>query len=146
MQVILLKDIKGLGKRGEIREVSRGYARNFLIPQKLIEIATPDAPNRLAHKKAKWEEECKKLVSALEEKARELENLIITFKVAIGEKGEVFGSVSRKDIESALHERGIQNIKVNMERSLKTIGENKIEVDLGEGIKTTLKVMLQALP
>ncbi|MDI6820882.1 MAG: 50S ribosomal protein L9 [Patescibacteria group bacterium] len=145
MKVIILQDIKGLGQRGEVKEVSSGYARNFLLPKKFVEIATFDALNRLAQKKAKWKKEHQKLIVDLKERAKELENAVITFKVAIGEKGEIFGSVSRKDIESALHEKGIQNVKVNIERSLKTVGENKVEVDLGEGIKTTLKVVLQAL-
>jgi len=145
MRVILLKDIKGLGKRGEIKEVSNGYARNFLIPQKLIEIATPEALNRLAYKKAKWEEEHRQLIAALNEKAKEIENIVLYFKVAVGEKGEIFGSVTRIDIETALSEKGFQKVKVNIERSVKTIGENKIEVDLGEGIKATLRVVLQAL-
>lgn len=144
MKIILLKDVKGLGQRLEVKEVKDGYGRNFLIARGLAEAATKDALNKLEHQKKIWEAEREKLVGELKIGAKKLEEMELKFKMKTGEKGETFGSVSRKDIEMELTKYGYKNLKIELEKPIKTIGEHKVAIDLGEGIKAKMKITTQS--
>ncbi len=144
MKVILLKDIKGVGRKLDVKEVKDGYGRNFLLARGLVEAATKEALNRLEAQKKIQEAERQKLAAKLKEEAVKIEALSVNFKMKVGEKGEAFGSISRKDIEIELAKHGYKNLKIELERPIKTIGENFITVDLGENIKAKLKVVTEA--
>jgi large subunit ribosomal protein L9 len=144
MRVILLKDIKGIGKKLDVKEVKDGYGRNFLLARGLAEAATSDALNKLEAQKKIWEAGYQKLVTKLKEEARKIEALSLNFKMKVGEKGETFGSVSHKDIEMELAKHGCKNVKIELEKSIKTVGEHSVLADLGEGIKAKLKVVTVA--
>src|SRR3989344_3457757 len=101
MKVILLQDIKNLGRRYEIKNVSDGYARNFLIPQKLVEPATPENLKRTETKQATLKKELEELRTKLEEIKQAG---AIVFKVKTGERGEVFSSVTDLEIKEKLIE------------------------------------------
>ena len=137
MKIILLQDIKGLGKKLDVKNVSNGYAMNFLIPKGLVKIATDLAVKKLETQKACQEKEEKETKIELEKIAKNLENQEFEFTVKTGEKGEVFGSVGKDDIKALI---GIKDIKVNLERPIKTLGEHQMEIDLGKGIKTKIKL------
>ncbi len=143
MKVILLKDIKGLGRKLEVKEVKDGYGRNFLMARGLAEAATKDALNKLEHQKKIWEAEYEKLVEELKIGAKKLEETELNFKMKVGEKGEAFGSVSRKDIETELARHGYKDLKIELEKSIKTLGEHFVPIDLGEGVKTKIKIVTQ---
>ncbi|MBI4033933.1 MAG: 50S ribosomal protein L9 [Candidatus Brennerbacteria bacterium] len=143
MKVILLQDIRGVGKKHDVKDVSLGYARNFLLPKSLAEVATPPAFKKLMDMKAVEQEEKKKLAAVLEEKAREIKKLTLNFELKTGGKGEVFGSVTAKDIEEALADKGISGVKTELSRPIKELGEKEVEVGLGEGIKTKVKVVVE---
>ncbi|MBI5732423.1 50S ribosomal protein L9 [Candidatus Jorgensenbacteria bacterium] len=145
MKVILLQDVQGVGKKLDVKNVSDGYARNFLLPKKLAKIADSASLQSLEQQKKRANEEHEKLIAELEKKSVNLSKEIFEFKVSTGEKGEVFGSVSKRDIEYALKERGLGLAHANLEHAIKELGEHKIKVDLGEGVKATLTVTVKSL-
>ncbi len=142
MKVILLQDIKGIGKKFEIKELKDGYVRNFLLPKKLAEIALEKSIKKLDQQKTVWEENKKRILSELQEKAKEVESTFFSFKLKAGEKDEVFGSINRKDIENAVKEKFSIDFKINLEKPLKGFGDHIVEADLGEGVKAKLKITI----
>lgn len=141
MKIILLQDIKGLGKKFDVKNVADGYARNFLIPKGLAKIATDIAVKKLETQKAGQEKEEQEAKIELEKIAKNLENQEFEFTVKTGEKGEVFGSVGKDDIKTRI---GIKDIKVNLERPIKILGEHQVEIDLGKGVKVNIKVIVKS--
>jgi len=138
MKIVLLKDVKGIGRRDEMREVSDGYARNLLIPRKLALPATPQVQVAWERRRAKREQEQEERIAAFHESAKKLGGAKLQFSLKVGEKGEVFGSVSDKDIEGALEREGFSNVHVLLRHPLKTVGDHTIEVDFGDGVKSSV--------
>jgi len=143
MKVILLQDVKGLGKKNDVKDVSVGYVRNFLLPRHLVEVATGAALSRLIAEKTKLAEEKKGLIAVLEERKKKIKDIKLEFKVKVGKEGGVFGSVSARDIEGALAEKGIPNATVELKKPLKELGYHAVEVGLGEGIHSSVAVSLE---
>ena len=109
MKVILLKDVKKLGKRDDIVEVADGYARNFLFPGKLAVAASDKGKEILAHQQEAHAQEIKKEKEKAQALAKKLESIRLEFKVKVGDNGRVFGSVSTKQVEEVLSkEHGIK--------------------------------------
>ena len=146
MKVILLSDVKKVGKKGEMVEVSDGYARNFLIRQKLAVAATETSRQILNEQKAKEAEKEAELEAQANEIKKKLENITLEFKVKTGEGGRVFGSVSSKQICEELQKKyqihvdkrkfldnesinscGVTYVKVDLYRN-KVIGQIKVHV------------------
>ena len=146
MKVILLSDVKKVGKKGEMVEVSDGYARNFLIRQKLAVAATETSRQILNEQKAKEAEKEAELEAQANEIKKKLENITLEFKVKTGEVGRVFGSVSSKQICEELQKKyqihvdkrkfldnesinscGVTYVKVDLYRN-KVIGQIKVHV------------------
>ena len=144
MKIILIKDVKGIGKAFDVKEVKDGYARNFLLLKGLAEAATKEAVQRLERQKKIRETEHQKLVEELKIGAKNLEGLELKFKMKTGEKGETFGSVSRKDVELELAKQGYKDLKIELEKPIKGIGEHSVPIDLGEGIMAKVKVLTEA--
>lgn len=142
MKIILLQDIKGIGKKHDIKDVSNGYAKNFLIPRKLAKIANDKTVNQVE----KIKENIKKHQISLEEGIKQSVQKLIEkdfhFYVETGEKGELFNSITKEDIknsiENALNFLNINlkneitnKIKIDLERSIKTLGVHSIKIILG---------------
>jgi large subunit ribosomal protein L9 len=143
VKVILLKDVKGLGKEGELVNAKDGYARNFLIPRKLAVEATDANLKKweedMAKKKKKQQEEYEKALK-LKEK---IENVSIEIKSKAGEGGKLFGSITSKDIVEALkkqHKIDVDKKKVDMKNNIKTLGTTTVEIKVYPEITATLKV------
>lgn len=142
MKVLLIKDVKSLGKKGEIKEVKDGYGQNFLIAKGMAKLATPTI---VANWKAEQERIAKELADTLARLAKEkveLESnkLIITKKLA---PAGIQGSVGKDDIAKAVKAQlGIEIDKkiVELKRALKTVGEHKVDIKLGHGIHATVVV------
>lgn len=142
MKVIFLKDVKNVGKKLDVKNVSDGYARNFLFPQNLAKIATDEAVKNLEAQKTamiKEEEEAKSELIAL---AKNLENKEFEFKVKTGDKSEVFGSVTKNDIEKKI---SVSDVEILLDKPIKKLGEHRVEVNLGKGIKAELKINVISL-
>ncbi|OGG42515.1 50S ribosomal protein L9 [Candidatus Jorgensenbacteria bacterium RIFCSPLOWO2_01_FULL_45_25b] len=144
MRVILLKDVKNLGKKNEIKNVPDGYARNFLLKQGLVTQATNQSVAEVMEQKRREEEERKKLFEERTEEKGRLEKTTLEYTLRTGEKGEPFGSVSRHEIEESLNKKGFSSIHIKLEKPLKTLGRHEVEVDLGGGVRARLNVEVNA--
>lgn len=144
MKVIFIKDLKGQGKKNEIKEVSDGYGKNFLINKGYAVMATPTSLKKLNQEKLEnkeKEELQKKEATIMKEK---LSNIILKFKVKTGEQEKVFGSISPKQICSELKNQGfnIDKKMLKLTENLAYLGFHNIEIELYKGIIATLKVEL----
>ena len=144
MKVIFIKDVKGQGKKNEIKEVSDGYGKNFLINKGYAVLATPTSMKKLNQEKLETkekEEQAKKQAKELKDK---LEKISLKFKVKTGEYDKVFGSISPKQIISELKNKGfnIDKKMLKMEEKLAYIGFHNVEIELYKGIIGVLKVEL----
>jgi len=147
MKVILLKDVKSVGKKDAVVEVSDGYAKNFLLKGKLAVVADAKNMNILKtqessrmYKKERDFEEAKKL-------AEKMKDMMLHFKVKAGEGGKLFGSVTAKDIsDKLLSEYKIETDKkkVYLDDSIKTAGITTVEIKLFEGVIAKIKVEVVA--
>lgn len=145
MKVILLDDIKKIGKKYDVKELKEGYARNFLLPKGLVKIATGPALNELAKQKADWAEKEKALIKKLQNDAEEIKKIKLGFSAKAGEKKELFGSISEKEIKKALHEKGFSDIEIEIEKPIKTIGEHHVKIKFGKGIEAEIKITVSAI-
>jgi len=146
MKVILLKDIKGTGKKGEIIEASDGHARNYLFPRKLAKLATDGSVSELTHQKKS--ENIKKAAALGEAKALadKISAITITFKTQSGEGGRLFGSITSKDIALKLkkeHDIEIDKKKMVMDGPIKLIGSETIKVKVFPKVTANLKIVVE---
>ncbi len=143
MQVILLQDVKALGKRGDLVNVSDGYARNYIIPKKLGLEANAKNLNDLKLKKAAEVKKQKELLEEAQALAKNLESKNLEVKIKAGEGGKTFGSISSKEIAGALktqHGLDIDKKKLNLPEPIKTIGTHTVSVKLHPQVTAELKV------
>ena len=140
MKVIFLKDVKGVGRKGEIKEVNDGYARNALLPKKLAEIAT-NANVEVVKKNNEMKKVAHEAyVVKLKQLAKSLEGTKLHFILKAGTKGELFGSVSEKDIEKELKKYKASDATVILANPIKTIGTHAATLDFGEGIHIGIEI------
>lgn len=144
MKVIFIKDLKGQGKKNEIKEVSDGYAKNFLINKGYAVMATPTSLKRLNQEKKEHQEKEELAKHNAIEIKNKLEKLTLKFKVKTGEHDKVFGSVSPKQIVTELKKSGYEIDKkmFKSNENLSYIGFHNVEIELYKGIIATLKVEL----
>ena len=145
MKVIFLKDLRGQGKKDEIKEVKDGYAENFLIKNGYA-IKYTQRSNEILNKQIeKREEDEKELIKECEKIKKELENKEITFKVKTGKDGKVFGSISSKQISEELSKLGykIDKKKINITDTINTLGTTIIDVNLHSKVVLKLRVNLK---
>ncbi len=143
MKVILLEDVKALGKKGDICDVSDGYARNFIIPRKKGLEATSDNLNNLKLKKANDAKVAQENLEAAQALAQELEKNAIVLKVKVGEGGKLFGAISSKEIAAAVKEQmnlDVDKKKIVLAEPIKTLGSHDIQVKLHKDVAATLVV------
>lgn len=144
MKVIFIKDLKGQGKKEQIKEVKDGYAENFLIKKGYAVPATEANLAKLKRdqEKANQENEENKKTAIIEKEKLEKERIL--FQVKTGEHDRVFGSVSPKQIKEALNKKGYQIDKrqICLENNLTTLGYHEVEIELYKGVIAKLKVQL----
>ena len=141
MKVVLLQDIKGTGKKGELANVSDGYARNFLFPRKLAREADAQAMNELKSKKFKIETE----TAQAKANADKLNGQTLTMIGKAGKGGKLFGSVTSKEIAAELKKKygiDVDKRKVVLDTDIKNFGTYNVEVKLYTGVSAKLKVMV----
>ena len=143
MKVILLADVKSLSKKGEIVNVSDGYARNMLFPKKLGVEANSKNLNDLKLQNQNKEKVAKENLEAAQKFAKELESMSVTVQIKVGENGRVFGSISAKEIaEAAKKQLGIEldKKKLLMDAPIKSLGVTMVPVRLHPKVTGELKV------
>ena len=146
MKVILMEDVKKLGKKGDIVEISDGYARNYVLPKKLGVEANNKNMNDLKLKKANEERIAKELLEAAKETAKELETKEVVVYIKSGEGGRTFGSVSSKEIaEAAKTQCGmeIDKKKIQMPEAIKSLGAYEVAIKLHPKVTGKLRVKVQ---
>ena len=146
MKVILLQDVKSLGKEGEIVNVNDGYARNFIIPKKLGVEANSRNMNDLKLKKSNEEKIAKENKEAAEKLAGELKAGQVALKIKVGEGGKAFGSVSAKEIAAAVKNQmglDVDKKKIQLKETLKTLGTHMVPVKLHPEVTAELKVEIK---
>ena len=148
MKVILLQDVKGTGKKGELVEVSDGFARNFLLPKKAAKKATARAMSELKNaeeSKAFKIEEDKKAANSSK---AVLESKVLNIKAKAGQNGKLFGSVTAKEISAELKKQfsiTIDKRKITLDSDIKTFGAYKAQVKLSTGIVATVNVVVSEM-
>ena len=142
MQVILLQDVKGQGKKGELIDVNEGYARNFLVKKGFAEVATPAKINDLKQKKAAADYHKQEEVKAMHALASELKGKTFTVRIKVGQGGKVFGSVTGANISEALSAAGydVDKKKIVLANPIKNVGIYDVDIKLLEGITAKIKV------
>lgn len=147
MIVILLKDVKGLGKTGEVVKVSDGYARNMLIPKGAATEATEGNVRNLEKQKAIQTENKKKELAEANALADRIKELTVVIKTKSGEGGKLFGSITSKDIADALksqHKIDIDKRKFILENPIKHIGTFSVEIKIYPEVTAKLNVTVSA--
>lgn len=148
MEVILLEDVKALGKKGEIVKVNDGYARNFILPKKLGIEASQKNLNELKLKKLAEEKQKKEILTEAQELGKALAALKVVIKIKTGDNGKVFGSVSTKEIATELkdqHHFDIDKKKIQLPDSIKNVGEYEVPIKLHPAVTVALKVSVVGL-
>ena len=147
MKVILTQDVKGKGKKGQMIEVSDGYARNFMLPKKLAIEATPDAINTMRmNDKATQERIAKEKAEALAT-SKKLRELTVIVKAKGGGAGRLFGAVTNAEIASALEKQGIKldKRKIVLNETIKNVGTYTATCKLGYEITAPLTVKIEEI-
>lgn len=143
MKVVLLEDVKSLGKKGDIVEVSEGYARNFIIPKKKGVEANQENLNTLKLQKANEEKIAKEKFDAAKELEAKLNESSVSLTIKGGKDGRTFGSVSSKEIEEAIKAQlglEIDKKKLVIAEPIKTFGNHEVKVKLHKDVTAILKV------
>lgn len=137
MKIILLDSVEHLGAKGEVKEVKKGYFRNFLFPRNLAKIATDAEIIKIEQEMEKKKESEAKEISELQKKAEELKTKTIEIGVRLIAGRKIFGSVKAKEIAELL---GLKTKQLKIAEPIKEAGEHKVSVDLGKGVKTEVLV------
>lgn len=148
MKIILLEDVKSVGKKGEMVELKDGYARNFIIPKKLGVEATGENMNTLKLQKQNEEKVAKELLEAAQTFAAEIEEMAVKLEIKGGEGGRTFGSVSSKEIAKAVKEQYSKEIdkkKIQLSEAIKTAGVHEVAVKLHPKVTAKLKVHVESV-
>jgi large subunit ribosomal protein L9 len=144
-QAILLQSVETLGDRGEVVDVSAGYLRNYLIPRKLAQPATPGAVAEAQRRIEAAERAAREAVERAEENAALLTKTVLTIPQQAGDDGRLFGSVTAQDIADAIRQaRGIKldRRKVHLEQPIKTTGTHMVTVEVSEGVTADIKTIV----
>ena len=143
MKVIFNTDVRGQGKKGEMKEVSDGYARNFLLPRKLAREATAEALNAVERSRSAEKHREAVRIADAEEKARALKGKVIQITARGGEGGKLYGTVTNEQIAQALkaqHGVEVDKRRIELEEPIKTAGQTLCTVRLSAGVSTRMLV------
>ena len=146
MKVLLIKDVKSLGKSGEVKEVKPGYGQNFLIKKAFAKPATPEiiAEHEAELKRVAAEEEAE--IVRLKDIAEKLDKVEVIITKKVGNNGHLFGAITKDEVATALQEQHnitIEKKHITDKTAIKTIGEHDLDLKLGHGIHATLHVDVQ---
>lgn len=143
MKIILLQDVEGLGKAGDLKEVANGYARNYLVPRRLAAAATPGLIANRAQRIAAEQRRVEKLVEQNRQQAERLNTVTLTFRARVGTQGRLYGSITSQDIASALRE--VEDIVVDrrsieLTDPIRSPGTFTVPVRIASGLEPKITV------
>lgn len=144
MELLLTKDVKDVGKKGDVVRVRDGYGRNFLLPNDLAVPATRSNQKFFEEQRARSASRKAKEKEAAEKKAKELRDLKITLEVKAGEGDKLYGSVTAEDVRAALEQQGhsFEKKQIRIKDALKTLGSHQVELEIFPQVKARLTVEL----
>lgn len=148
MKVILLEDVKALGKKGDMVEVNNGYARNFILPKKLGVEATGKNINDLKLQKAHQDKVAAEQLAAAQALAAELSERSVEVKMKVGEGGKTFGAISTKEIAAAAKEQldmELDKKKISVDEPIRSLGVHNVKIKLHPKVTATLKVKVSEM-
>ncbi|MBW7454378.1 50S ribosomal protein L9 [Paenibacillus sepulcri] len=143
MKIILLKDVKGQGKKGDVKDLSEGYVRNFLLPQGLAKLASDGNLKTLELQTASEQKRKDKEKEDAKTLAAKLEELTVVVKTKAGEGGRLFGAITSKQIAEALeagHAVKVDKRKIELDEPIRTLGVTQVLIKLHPEVKAKLKV------
>lgn len=143
MKVIFLKDVKGKGNKGEVKQVSAGYAQNFLIKNNLAVEATPGNLGKLKNQQKRQEKEASEELADAKKLKEKLENLTVEMKAKSGNSGQLFGSITTKQIADELkksHDVKVDRRRMELPEPIRALGYTNIPIRLHSEVTATLKV------
>ncbi|MDO8506618.1 MAG: 50S ribosomal protein L9 [Candidatus Limnocylindria bacterium] len=146
MRVILKREVRGLGRPGEVKDVADGYAQNFLLPKGLATLATAGEMKHLAQERQADKLKKDRAHSDAEELAARLGTITLVFKLKAGEQGKTFGSVTNKDIAEALrreHKIDVDRTKIHLPEPVKTLGAHSVEIRLLPDVRAKVTVAVE---
>lgn len=145
MKVILTKDVKDVGKTGDLVTVSAGFARNFLFPRKLASEATEKRVKEYEHLKRVAEARRKKAIAERQELLKKISGVTVSFKVQAGENDKLFGTVTTTDISKELEKHGfsVDRRDIHLEEAIKVLGSHKAIIRYGDGNEATIQVNVE---
>jgi large subunit ribosomal protein L9 len=146
-QAIMLKDVEKVGERGDVIDVSSGYLRNFLLPRKLAQSATPGAIREAKQRMEAADRAARDLADRAQENAALLSRTVLTIPQAAGDDGRLFGSVTAQDIVDSIKQaRGLKldKRKVNLDQPIRTTGTHMVEVEVHDGVTAQIKTIVTA--
>ncbi|MBF7081394.1 50S ribosomal protein L9 [Desulfallas sp. Bu1-1] len=147
MQVILLEDVKKLGRKGDVVKVAEGYARNFLIPKGLAVEATKGKMKDLEHQQKIMNEQKKKIEEQARVLGRQMDGLKVTIQTRVGDAGKLFGAINNKDIAEALqknHGLSVDKKKIVLKNPIKSLGEYPVTIKLHPAVQVQITVEVVA--
>jgi large subunit ribosomal protein L9 len=147
MKIILTDEVRGLGRRGDVVEVKNGYARNYLLPQRLAYLATPANTRRLDEEKKSYDDKMLREKSVAEEVSTKIEGTRIVLHKKAGEGDVLYGSVTSAEIADLLSQKGVtvDRRKIELEEPIKRLGEHQVHVKLHRDVSVIITVEVQPL-
>ena len=145
MQVILTQDVEKIGQRGDIVDVSRGYVRNFLVPRRLAEVATPSKLEEARRRMEEAEERNRRMAERATDVAETLNKSVITIEARTGEDERLFGSVTAANIADAIERaRGIHldRRRIRLEEPIRALGTHQVPVHVHGDVEASVKVIV----
>jgi large subunit ribosomal protein L9 len=143
MKVILLQDVEGLGKAGDLKDVANGYARNYLLPRRLAAAATPELLANQQQRIAAEQRKREKQQESNREQAERLGQISLTFKARVGRQGRLYGSITSQDIAAGLRESEgitIDRRVIELHEPIRTLGTFKVPVKLAQKLEPEITV------
>jgi len=147
MKVVLLKDVQGLGKEGQVKEVADGYARNFLLRQGLAVAATPGVLKELEAKQAAEKKRQAKIDEEMQGLSKKISSSSVVVRSKVGEGGKLYGSITAADVAEALEKQLGQVVdkrKIEIEEPIRHVGEYKIPIKLSKNVSATVNLIVQS--
>lgn len=146
MKVIFLKDTPGQGRRGEIKEVSDGYAKNFLIARGFAAVATHDIQTKVAKEEKEATQKKQKEQARAQALKQDLEKRTFTVQVKVGGKGQIFSGIHEKDIAEAVNKKSatyLEKNQIELGRPIKQIGLHTIKIKIAPGVTASVKIQVE---
>ena len=145
MEIILLQDVPNVGERGHLANVSRGYARNYLLPKKLAEVATPGKVTEFRRREEEQKAREERTAAQAEEFTATLTRTVLTIAAKAGEGDKLFGSVTAADVAAAIWDARkihVDKRKVRLEEPLKELGTYQVEIEVADDFVASIKIIV----